>query len=184
MIYSKTAIYITPEEITPTEPQLVKDALACGFDFVHLRHPKASRRDMVNLIESIPQKLHQFLKIHGHFDLASEYAIGGLHLNRRCPTPPAFFSGSLSKSCHSANEIIDAKDFDYVTISPVFNSISKPGYKAAFSRDELKQINEISQINVIALGGITPKHLQQIEELGFAGFAVSGAISDFIKKYS
>jgi thiamine-phosphate pyrophosphorylase len=139
---------------------------------VHLRHPDGSLRDMRNLIETIPQRLYRRLKLHGHFDLLNDFNLGGVHLNRRCPTAPASFRGEVSRSCHSLDEVIRyAPECNYVTLSPIFPSISKPGYVGSFTDDELKAL---PCDKVIALGGITPDNVAALERYPFAGFAVLG----------
>lgn len=173
-------IYITPEEIAPDEPDFIARLLSAGWTAVHLRHPAASLSEMRRLIESIPQRFHSRLRLHGHFFLASQFNLGGLHLNRRCPDPPAFYSGPLSRSCHSVDEVIASCDCDYVTLSPVFDSISKPGYKAAFSHADLLRLNAVAAPAVIALGGITPSGIDLLSQYNFSGFAVKGAIKSFL----
>lgn len=174
-------IFITPEDITPGEAALIVRLLDGGWDMVHLRHPSASLRQMRDLVESIPQRLHPRLRLHGHFSLAAEFNLGGLHLNRRCPKAPAFYSGPVSRSCHSVEEVEASADCDYVTLSPIFDSVSKPGYRAAFTAKELERLNAIDRPRVIALGGITPERVREIERFNFAGYAVKGAIDLFIK---
>lgn len=173
-------IFITPEEIFPGEAVWITSLLDSGkWDTAHLRHPHATLRDMRNLIEAIPQRLHGRLRLHGHFCLASEFNLGGLHLNRRCPTVPDFYDGPRSRSCHSIEEVASSTDCDYVTISPIFDSVSKQGYKAAFSKQELTRLNDIESPHVIALGGVTPERVAVISEYNFSGYAVKGAIDLF-----
>ena len=63
-------------------------------------------------------------------------------------------------------------------MSPIFVSISKHGYTAAYSHDELKEAfaKGIIDKKVIALGGITPKHIPWLETLGFGGAALLGHV--------
>ncbi len=173
-------IAITPEEIFDDEPKWIINLLENGWDIIHLRHPAASLRDMRRIIEAIPQCYHKQIRIHGHFELASELNLGGLHLNRRCPTPPPFYSGAVSRSCHSIEEVLQSTDCDYVTLSPIFDSVSKPGYNSAFSAQELLTLNDIMSPRVIALGGITPERLDELKQYNFSGIAVKGAIEQFL----
>lgn len=166
----KLRVAITPEAILPDEARRVALLLDSRWDFVHLRHPGASRRDMLNLIKSIPQRYHSRLRLHSHFDLAAEFNLGGLHLNGRCPEPPACYSGSLSKTCHSIAEVAEARGMDYVTLSPVFDSVSKPGYRGAF---DAAAIELPAGVRVLALGGVTPENAGLLDR--FAGYAVLGS---------
>lgn len=184
-------IAITPE--TPgnlrKEAMQISTILDGGWDRVHLRHPGATLREMQAIIEALPQEMHSRLVIHGHFELVNHFKLGGLHLNRRCPIPPANYHGPLSRSCHSIEEIKSCSGMDYVTLSPIFNSISKTGYLSAFTPDELAELDCIPQ-KVIALGGVTPERIDRLKRYNFSGFAMLGALpwkadsremADFIK---
>ena len=168
-------IAVTGTEPRHDEGEWIATILREGWDAVHLRHPAASLSEMRRLIESVPQQLHSRLRLHGHFELINEFNVGGLHLNRRCPAPPANYRGGLSRSCHTVEEIAEADShLEYVTLSPVFDSISKPGYTAAFSDYELESIETFSSPIVIALGGVTPERIDFIRRSGFGGYAVLG----------
>lgn len=171
----KWLIAITPEEPIAHEGRTITDLLNKGWHRVHLRHPNASRREVQTIIESIPQELHRHIVLHGHFDLTAEFNLGGLHLNRRCPIPPSFYTGTLSRSCHSIEEVLQSEGMDYVTLSPIFDSISKSGYKSAFSVEELRRLDDAT-VPVIALGGITPDLIPKLRDYNFKGYAMLGAI--------
>ncbi len=164
-------IAITPEEISDIEHLMITAILDAGWDCVHLRHPAASLADMRRLIMDIPQRHYPRLRLHGHFELLNEFNLGGIHLNRRCPNAPAFYRGAISRSCHSIDEIGLYPECDYATLSPIFDSISKQGYRSAFSDEDL---NRIPSGRVIALGGITPAHIATIKRHPFVGYAVLG----------
>lgn len=169
-------IAITTEEMHPDEAIRIKAVLNADWDMVHLRHPAASLREMRSIIEAVPQELHHRIRLHGHFELLNEFNLGGVHLNRRCPTLPRHYSGGFSCSCHSADDVKKAINCDYVTLSPIFNSISKIGYKANFTDDELQFINRNAPTQVIALGGISPHNILKTKQLGFNGFATLGSL--------
>ena len=169
-------IAFTPVEIADHEAEMIVRVLDADWDMVHLRHPAASLADMRRLIEAIPQRYHSRLRLHGHFALASEFNLGGLHLNSRCPMPPAFYTGPLSRTCHTVDDVIASRGYDYVTLSPIFPSISKPGYGECtnFTASDLEQIDKMRHTSVIALGGVTPATLPQLAMMPFQGFATLG----------
>ncbi len=164
-------IAITPPDTFDEEVSFINTILDAGWDYVHLRHPIASLTEIRNIIESIPRNNHCRIKLHGHFELINEFNLGGLHLNRRCPTPPVHYVGKLSRSCHSIDETADIDQYEYVTLSPICDSISKAGYKSTFSAEELKSI---PSRKIIALGGITTERLDYIMQYPFAGIAILG----------
>ena len=75
--------------------------------------------------------------------MAKEFQIGGVHLNKRnnYAIPPfGPMRVRISVSCHSIEEVKEWKPkCDYVFLSPIYNSISKEGYEAKFSKEELRK---------------------------------------------
>lgn len=169
-------IAITPERPVDHESRKISALLSAGWDRVHLRHPAASRREMSEIIGRIDPRLHSRIVLHGHFGLTEEFNLGGLHLNSRCNSVPASYHGPLSRSCHSIDEVLASdRAMSYVTLSPVFDSISKSGYKASFTYADLMRLAD-SPVRVIALGGVSPETLPELDSLPFAGYAVLGAL--------
>lgn len=170
-------IGITAEKFIDNESGMIVKLLDNGLDYIHIRKPGASREDLKNLIEKIHPQYHNRLKLHDHFDLVVEYGLGGVQLNSRNVESPSD-ELKISRSCHSLDEIDDFSeaypDYEYVTLSPIFNSISKKGYASAFNLDDLT--DKIRGRNVIALGGVTPSSLPRLRKVGFAGAGMLGCI--------
>ncbi|MBR4188023.1 MAG: HAD-IA family hydrolase [Bacteroidaceae bacterium] len=164
------------------ETALCNELFAKGLGRLHLRKPEARREQLVDWIERIEPSYRRRIVVHDHFDLALQYGLGGIHLGRRNPNVPEWFDRkhfSLSRSCHSIAEVKNCQaDYDYVFLSPIFDSISKQGYRAAFSREELVEARDLLSRNVYALGGITFERLPKVEHLGFAGAAMLGGFWD------
>lgn len=164
---------ITHPFFFPAEAQVCCRLLDCGYWRVHIRKPEADAPSIARLIDSIPSRYYHALSIHDHFDLALEYGLGGVHLNARNPRQPRDWDGLVSRSCHSISEISQYSHLDYLTLSPIYDSISKPGYRSRFLLDSLKGV-DLSK--VCALGGVTLASLSDLEAAGFAGAAMlSGA---------
>ena len=164
------------------ETALCNELFAKGLGRLHLRKPEARREQLADWIERIEPPYRRRIVVHDHFDLALQYGLGGIHLGRRNPDVPEWFDRkhfSLSRSCHSIAEVKSCQaDYDYVFLSPIFDSISKQGYRAAFSREELVEAKGLLSRNVYALGGITFERLPEVERLGFAGAAMLGGFWD------
>lgn len=182
------SVAITPANIFPDEIIYLRAILDAGWSRIHLRHPMSSPDDMRRLIDDLPVYYHNRLWIHDHHELTKEYDLGGLHLNRRHPFSPIGYEGELSISCHSIEEVKSKRDIRVktVTLSPIFDSISKEGYRCAFTETQLAQLS--SKDNVIALGGVTPDRISDLQRFQFTGFAVLGylfqsrSFSDFNDK--
>jgi thiamine-phosphate pyrophosphorylase len=69
-----------------------------------------------------------------------------------------------------------AAEADYVTLSPVFASPSKPGYGPALGLDGLRAACRQLSVPVIALGGVTAANAGACMEAGAAGVAVMGEV--------
>ena len=67
---------------------------------------------------------------------------------------------------------------DYLFLSPIFDSISKAGYKSNFTIDELRAAADAGIIDsrVFALGGVTPDRLSLLQSIGFGGAVMLGAV--------
>lgn len=174
-------VITNPEEIDQEAFKIIC-LLESGVSGVHIRKPNASLREVKNLIEEIPYSLRSKLQLHGHFELLNEMNLGGAHLNHRNPNPPST-ALSLSKSCHSLSELSEIEEFKYVTLSPIFNSISKKDYKSKFNLQEIEKTGVLRGKNVIALGGITPQSFGMLKRIGFTGAALLGFVwqNDFNK---
>lgn len=172
----KVIVITHPGEVE-MESLKISRLLESGVDYVHIRKPGMSLRDVRNIIEDIPYPQRCRLKLHGHFALLDEMNLGGVHLNSRCPVAPAT-AALRSRSCHSIAEIEECRlhspQYEYLTLSPIYDSISKPGYQAAFNHDTLH--GHIRGRRVVALGGVTPDRFKELAEKGFYGAALLGYI--------
>lgn len=184
-------IAITPETPCTTEAeclhevQMLATILDSGFHFVHVRKPGFTEQQMRQYISAVPTKYHCRLKLHSHFALVEELALCGMHLNHRSPTLPGTIDAtrlSISRSCHSFEELQAASECDYAFLSPIFDSISKQGYGSAFALADLQQFfaRNPQCSNAVALGGVTPEHLRELKACGFAGAAFLGYLFNAI----
>lgn len=176
----KQLIAITHEEILPNEARLIVTAMQSGIDRLHMRKPYADYHAVDTLLRAIPSTLHPHIVLHDHFTLAQSYAVGGIHLNSRHVEKPRDWQGSVSRSCHTFEEITRYKStHDYLFLSPIYNSISKVGYSATFTHDALLQASLEGTIDhqVIALGGITLDNIATtMQHYNFGGVAVLGTL--------
>jgi len=168
---------ITLPDFFEGETELVNRLFERGMTRLHLRKPKATEQEMAEWIEQIARPFRRRIVLHDHHQLAIRYNLGGIHLNSRNPSAINFQLPTISRSCHSLEEIIKYKDeCDYLFLSPIYDSISKEGYASAFSKDDI--INAKSQgiidEKVYALGGVRFANLPELQSLGFGGAAILG----------
>ena len=148
------------------------------IDFIHIRKPNATKAEVEQLLQQIPSQYYNRLVIHDYHELAITYGLHGVHLNSRNPKPPQGWHGAVSISCHSIDELAERRKepFAYMSLSPIFDSISKQGYRAAFTTAELREAHEQGIIDerVMALGGVTFDELSEIKKMGFGGAMILG----------
>lgn len=166
-----------------TSPESIKDeALACnslfahGLETLHLRKPGANEDLYENFILRIEPRYRNRIVIHDYYHLVGKYQLHGIHLKSGQGEEYIYYQGfkHISISCHSVEEINKLPFHPaYCFLSPVFDSISKQGYKSSFP--ELPDLESIRP-QVIALGGITPDNLSLCRNKGFSGVATLGYI--------
>lgn len=162
------------------EAECIGRLFEAGLESLHLRKPGCSETEIRDLIETIAPQYRCRMIINGHHNLAKEYGLKGIHLNSTCETVPEGYDDMIvGRSCHSVSEAAHyGRICDYVFLSPVFDSISKKGYRTAFSLSELAASFKDGTLghNVIALGGIDDSNIIPVAEAGFAGAALLGYI--------
>ena len=171
-------IVITTPDFRKGESDQIISLFENGLETLHLRKPNSDITTYEHLLASIPTPFLGRIVLHEHFSLTDKLPLCGVHLNRRNPSYQGNRCVQISKSCHSLEEIRSASSFDYLFLSPIFNSISKSGYNAAFSDKQLETASQNGWINenVIALGGIDISTLSKIKRFSFGGAALLGAV--------
>ena len=172
-------ILITSPTYFVEEDKIITSLFEEGLDILHLRKPDTAPMFAERLLTLIPEQYHKRIVVHGHFYLKEEFRLKGIHLNLRNPNAPDHYKGHISCSCHSLEEIKERKrNYDYVFMSPVFDSITKQDYNAQYSPEEIKKAHKQGIIDkkVYALGGIDVHNIKEVKKYGFGGAAVMGAI--------
>ena len=177
-------ILISSPEDFPKETEIINTMFSKGLEYLHLRKPAMNREELAVFIRNIPQQFHNRIIVSSHFNLINEFELGGLHFNKKNVTEfynYRKFNCLRGYSSHSFEEVKKYdKQFDYQYLSTVWDSKSKPGYMASFSKKELLDffINTKHSSKIIALGGINHKNYNNTMSIGFNGVAMLGYIWD------
>ena len=177
-------IAITKPYFYDGEAAFIRRLLESGFDFIHLRKPCTDVAFCVhikirNLLNELSSEERKKIIIHDYHELYEEFSLKGIHINKNIASLPKDYQGIKTRSCHSLEEVkLYKNDFDYVFLSPIFDSISKQGYKSAFTEEVLRDASREGIIDekVVALGGVTFEKISYLEELNFGGAAMMGGI--------
>jgi len=122
----------------------------------------------------------QLVEPRGGVVVVASPAVGGataVHLRSADPLPSPR-PPLVGRSCHDAASVAAAADegCDWVTLSPVFATPSKPGYGPALGTGGLAAVTASAAVPVWALGGITPQMAAACMAAGAAGVAVMGTV--------
>ncbi len=173
-------ILISNPDLLSRERDTVKTLFTeAKIDCFHLRKPEADLDPYRNVLNGVPVEFRNRVMLHQyHEDLAERFKVRGIH-HRMDSDFNAEFQGVQSKAMHSIQEIKDNTfPYDYIFLSPVFDSISKTDYKSSFNLEELEAFLKSRKggPKIIALGGITAETAKQAKKMGFDGVAVMGYV--------
>lgn len=183
-------VVITPDTDVKNEVAIVNELFAMGLQRLHLRKPAFTVEDHRDYVNAIDERYHPRIVLTGSFELLSEFSLGSIHLNSALRNDKAMWdrieglpTKTISTSFHSWDEIRENEfQYGYVFISPVFDSISKQGYKAGIDLAGAMEVKrEFAKSNkycpaIIGLGGVGREQLSPLYENGFDGAAFLGAI--------
>ncbi len=165
--------------------EVVDGALAGGCRWISVREkdlPTGERRRLGRDIVKRAAAFGATVTLHGDIASAEAARAAGVHVP--FGTAPGAIKAILGKaaivgvSVHSWEEAERAQEdgADYLTVSPVFETASKPSYGPALGLEILGEFCAALDIPVIALGGITGRTAGQCIDAGAAGVAVMGEI--------
>lgn len=173
-------VVISNPVAVPDEHTLINSMFDAGLKRFHLRKPGDTLGEVRRLIQHIEPMYYSGIALHQYHEMAEEFGMKRLHFKEESRSLKAHRSllktkgYSLSTSVHSLSDLHSMEEFDYVFFSPVFDSISKPGYSAVIGQNF--KLDKSIAANVIALGGLNRQNINQVKAMGFAGAAVLGAV--------
>ena len=143
--------------------------------------PAAERSALLGELVALGRRYGATIGIHEDIEAAIAAGARALHVPSgadpravRAKLPGAL----IGASAHSATEAaaLLGAGADYVTVSPVLLSASKPGYGPALGIDGLASVVAHAPGPVVALGGITAETAQLCLSAGARGVAVMGEV--------
>lgn len=174
-------VVISEQTKRQDEAKLVNEMFYEGLNLYHVRKYGISPDELVQFAQQIEPQFVSKLVFHQQFELGASMGITRIHLSekdrliweesnwKQC-NPLLHYSTSV----HTANAFNSLPNFmEYAFISPVFDSISKPDYKAV--PIDLNQYQQ-NTTKRVALGGINAANGMKALEMGFDGIAVLGAV--------
>ncbi len=165
------------------EAKHINDLFAAGLGCFHLRKPTYELKELTALLKEIDPRFYDRIALHQFHELATEFGIKRLHypeLARKSAEPSTLVDQEangfvLSTSIHNIERLVQLRHFQYTFYGPVFDSISKTGYRGSLPKS-FRVDKGISRAKVFALGGIQASNLNSLTTMGFDGAAVLGSL--------
>ena len=166
----------------------VHGLLDVGVSAIQLREKDLSDAEYIKLAEPLCKLCHTYsaqLFINSRIEIAMDIGADGLHLPGDSAsieevieeTNHRFIIGSSVHTLTEANQR-ETEGADFITYSPIYPTLSKPGYGPVVGLDGLRKVTKEVHIPVFALGGITPERVSECLDAGAYGVAVmSGVMS-------
>ena len=186
MIALPSPLLIVTDRLQAQRPleDVVRDVVAAGVRWIWFRDrdmEPTERRRLALRLANIVHGAGGRLSIGGDVELAAETGTGAVHARdlaeiahaRRMLGPQAL----IGLSAHCVADVANANNAgaDYVTLSPIHETASKPGYGPALGNAAITQAARIG-IPVVALGGIAADNAAAAMKAGAAGIAVMGGV--------
>ncbi len=160
-------------------------AFAAGCPWLLLRDKDLlaeARRELALRLLNLSRSHCARLSVSGDAALAAEIGADGLHLPAegdvaaaRAELGPDALIGLSAHDLAEAERAAEA-GADYVTLSPIFWSQSKPRYGPALGLKIMAEVARALPIPLYALGGVTPANAARAIAAGAAGVAVMGEV--------
>ncbi|MBN9384760.1 MAG: thiamine phosphate synthase [Chitinophagaceae bacterium] len=175
---------ITSPVAAPGEADYLEGLLEEGLEKLHIRKPGDTEDAREALLERLAPRWCSRLVLHGGRDvveLARRYKIPQIHGHWHKPwLEDGGLPGSqkivVSASLHSWEEVREVPSgvLEYIFLSPLFDSISKPGYPAGDGL--LQRPAGVAPCRLIGLGGIGADTIGEVIKHGWDGAALLGYI--------
>ena len=164
--------------------EIAAAAFRGGCRWFSLREKDLPAEERLDLLARLVTLGHGYgATVTAHEDIEAVIATGadGVHLPgggdptaARARLPDALI-GASAHSPGEAAALLKA-GADYVTLSPIFLSDSKPGYGPALGLEALRAVSAVAAGPVIALAGIDATNAAQCLAAGASGVAVMGEV--------
>ena len=161
-------------------------ALSGGASALQLRdkvHDKGDQLPVARKLRRLCQEHGASFIVNDHADLAAACGAHGLHVGQHdLPVPearrvlyPTQFLGTSNALLREAQASIQ-EQVDYVAVGSMYSTGSKASTRPAGIRGLRQVRDQVSDVPLIAIGGITLENINPVLEAGADGICVIGAV--------
>lgn len=168
------------------EVDLIHQLFDMGLPCLHVRKPWATKAECCEFLEKIDACHYPKIVLHQYLELAENMGLKGVHFKesvREKMTHSDWLEAidayqkkglTVGTSVHQKSVLLKMPStLDYVMVSPIFQSISKPDYHPT---ENWMVEDEKYPYKLIALGGLEVHNLLQTRVKGFTDVAFLGAV--------
>ncbi|NJM10037.1 MAG: thiamine phosphate synthase [Bdellovibrionaceae bacterium] len=186
---SEWALYLVADEIH-FRKGLIEDsivrAIQGGIQVLQLREKHCSDQEFIELARRVLRAVRPYqipIIINDRIEVALATGAHGVHLGQKDALPSqaretlganALIGWSVESEDHALRA--NSMDVDYLGISSVFATQTKPDLRRIWGLEGVKRLREISSLPLIGIGGIHEDNLVSVIQSGADGVAL---ISDF-----
>lgn len=166
--------------------EIVAHLLVAGVRTIQIRDKTASSRELlesVRLCLKLTRAVGALLIVNDSIDVALASDADGVHLGQDDPTVEEArrilgLDKTIGLSTHSLEQFHAgmATSADYLAVGPVFPTITKEHPSPIVGLDLLREVHEISDRPVVAIGGINSLRAKRVIEAGADAIAVISAL--------
>lgn len=184
--------YITQEIPGKTHWQLAKEACMAGVNWIQLRvksKPLGEWHEIALKTKEITDQYASKLIVNDSLEVALAVKADGVHLGKQDTTvrearktcPQGFIVGGTANTFEDIVRLVE-EGADYVGLGPYRFTRTKENLSPVLGLEGYRAIlqrccNEGIEIPIVAIGGIVPKDVTALMEIGIKGIAVSSVIT-------
>lgn len=166
---------------------VVEEALRGGVRAVQLREKGLSSRELYETAYELRRLTSRYgakLLINDRLDVALAVEADGVHLGVQ--SLPIYKARRLlgerrliGFSCHNQVQAVTAQEMgaDFITFGPVYYTPSKAPFGEPVGTEKLRQVAEMLEIPVFALGGVKAENCPEVLACGVHGVALISALT-------
>jgi thiamine-phosphate pyrophosphorylase len=147
-----------------------------GVELVQIRERALATRELAMLtrkVLALPNPYGTKILVNDRADVAIACGADGVHLRDGSPAPALFAREgfTVSISVHRPDKISLAEGADFILLAPIFAPLSKTGVTPPLGTDAIRRARQLTNIPLLALGGITESNAPECIAAGAAGIA-------------
>jgi len=168
----------------------IYEATLGGVSVIQLREKSISEKYFFELgleVQKITRQLNVPLIINDNLEAAKKLDAEGIHLGQTDVSVKTARSilgkhAIIGLSVETMDQVKQANSeaIDYIALSPIFLTPTKPEADKPFGIEGISQAKTITKYSMVAIGGMNTSNINQVLQAGANGIAVVSAIFDAV----